>query len=82
MSAIPSHRFSSDQSPDLPLAKLRQYWGYDSLARIRSAVNDVGALERLGPINELLGEDNSNLQIRAVVDCLRVEHFHDHRPIQ
>ncbi|MDA0660428.1 MAG: DNA helicase RecQ [Planctomycetota bacterium] len=51
-------------------------------ARIRSAVNQVGALERLGPIKELLGEDYSYLQIRVVVDCLRVEHFRDHRPIQ
>ena len=41
--------------------------------QIRTAASEVGSLERLAPIKEVLGDDISYDQIRVVVDCLRVE---------
>lgn len=40
---------------------------------IRKATEEVGGLERLAPIKELLGDDFTYEQIRVVVNCLRVE---------
>ena len=42
-------------------------------ATIRQAINQVGMLERLAPIKEILGDDYSYEDIRVVVDCLKVE---------
>ncbi len=41
--------------------------------QIRTAASEVGSLERLAPIKEVLGDDFSYEQIRVVVDCLKVE---------
>jgi len=40
---------------------------------IRDAINQVGELERLGPIKTALGDDFSYEEIRVVLDCLKVE---------
>ena len=41
--------------------------------KIRAAAEDVGALERLAPIKELVGDQVSYEQLRAVIDYLKVE---------
>ncbi len=49
-------------------------WVAHSVAEsIRAAANEVGELEKLAPIKAILGDDFSYEQIRAVVDCMRVE---------
>jgi len=43
------------------------------IPKIRAAAEQVGSLERLAPLKEILGEDVSYAQIRVVIDCLRIE---------
>ena len=45
----------------------------ESIQKIQTAAESVGSLEKLGPIKAEVSEDISYDQIRAVVDCLRVE---------
>ncbi len=45
----------------------------DKVQTIRKAIDQVGTLERLAPIKELLDDDVSYEEIRIVVDCVKVE---------
>jgi ATP-dependent DNA helicase RecQ len=42
-------------------------------SRIRAAIDQVGSLERLAPIKEILGDDCHYEEIRVVVECIKVE---------
>ena len=43
------------------------------IPKIRAATDEVGSLERLAPIKEILGDEISYEQLRPVIDCLKVE---------
>lgn len=41
--------------------------------KIKNAVNEVGSVERLAPIKDIVGKDIHYDQIRVVVECIKVE---------
>lgn len=41
--------------------------------KIRAAIDQVGSLEKLAPVKEVLGDDFGYEQIRVVIECLRIE---------
>ena len=43
------------------------------IPKIRAAAEEVGSLERLAPIKEIVEDEVSYEQLRAVIDCLKVE---------
>ena len=43
------------------------------IPKIRAAAEEVGSLERLAPIKEIVGDQVSYEQLRAVIECLKVE---------
>ena len=43
------------------------------IPKIRAAAEEVGSLERLAPIKEIVGDEVSYEQLRAVIECLKVE---------
>lgn len=45
----------------------------DALEKIHAAAQEVGSLERLAPIKELVGDGISYEQIRAAIECLKIE---------
>lgn len=45
----------------------------ETTKKIHAAATQIGTLDRLAPIKELLGEDFTYEQIRIVVECLKVE---------
>lgn len=44
-----------------------------TVAKIRDALNEVGDIERIGPVKRMLDKDISYEQIRIVVECIKVE---------
>lgn len=45
----------------------------DLIPKIRAAAEEIGSLERLAPIKQIVGDAISYEQLRPVIDCLKVE---------